>query len=98
MFSAVFLSFSRVFTGVERGQKSLVFWEVFLGFYLNTKEWKIRVQSRLKISIPEGDLEFFQSLVRDVPDTFKFLRHIMRAILSVRPKCSHRCVSLKETP
>ena len=31
------------------------------------------------------------------PDTFNFLRHVMRAIWSVRPKCSHRCVSLKET-
>ena len=30
-------------------------------------------------------------------DTFKFFGHVMRAILSVRPKCSHRCVSLKET-
>ena len=36
--------------------------------------------------------------VRKVPDTFTFLRHVMRAILYVRPKCSHRCVSLKETP
>ena len=36
--------------------------------------------------------------IRDAPDTFNFLRHVMRAILSVRPKCSHRCVSLKETP
>ena len=36
--------------------------------------------------------------VRKVPDTFNFLRHVMRAIWSVRPKCSHRCVSLKETP
>ena len=35
--------------------------------------------------------------VRKAPDTFKFLRHVMRAIWSVRPKCSHRCVSLKET-
>ena len=26
-------------------------------------------------------------------DTFYFLRHVMRAVLSVRPKCSHRCVS-----
>ena len=32
------------------------------------------------------------------PDTFNFWRHVMRAILSRRPKCSHRCVSLKETP
>ena len=36
--------------------------------------------------------------MRKAPDTFKFLRHVMRAIRSVRPKCSHRCVSLKETP
>ena len=35
---------------------------------------------------------------RDAPDTFNFLRHAMRAIWSVRPKCSHRGVSLKETP
>ena len=35
---------------------------------------------------------------RQAPDTFNFLRHVMRAILSVRPKCSHRCISLKETP
>ena len=35
---------------------------------------------------------------RKAPDTFNFVRHVMRAILSVRPKCSHRCVSLKETP
>ena len=28
--------------------------------------------------------------------TFQWL-HVMRAIWSVRPKCSHRCVSLKET-
>ena len=36
--------------------------------------------------------------VREAPDTFNFLKHVMRAIWSVRPKCSHRCVSLKETP
>ena len=28
----------------------------------------------------------------------ELLRHVMRAILPVRPKCSHRCVSLKESP
>ena len=37
-------------------------------------------------------------LVRKAPDTFNFLRHVMRAIWSVRPKCSHRCVSLKKSP
>ena len=36
--------------------------------------------------------------VRRPSDTFKFLRHVIRAILSARPKCSHRCVSQKETP
>ena len=42
---------------------------------------------------------FFSSpSLRDAPDTFNFLRHVMRAIWSVRPKCSHRCVPLKETP
>ena len=35
---------------------------------------------------------------RKAPDAFNFLRHVMRAILSVRPKCSHRCVSLKDIP
>ena len=35
---------------------------------------------------------------REAPDTFKCLRHVMRLILSVLPKCSHRCVFLKETP
>ena len=35
---------------------------------------------------------------RKAPDTFNFLRRVVRAILSVRPKCFHRCVSLKETP
>ena len=38
-----------------------------------------------------------QKNFRKAPGTFNFLRHVMRAILSVRPKCSHRCVSLKET-
>ena len=31
---------------------------------------------------------FFRPL-REAPDTFNFLRHVMRAIWSVRPKCSH---------
>ena len=35
---------------------------------------------------------------RKAPDAFKYLRHVMRAALSVRPNCSHRCVSLKESP
>ena len=42
-FLLFFLCFFRVFIGIERGKNSLVFWMVFLGFYLNTKEWKIRV-------------------------------------------------------
>ena len=39
-----------------------------------------------------------RTLFREASDTFNFLRHVMRAIWSVRPKCSHRCVSLKEPP
>ena len=34
-----------------------------------------------------------ESLIR-----LKFLGHVLRAILSLQPKCSHRCVSLKESP
>ena len=41
VFSAIFLWFSSVFTVVQRGKKSLVFWVVFFGFCVNTKEWKI---------------------------------------------------------
>ena len=40
---------------------------------------------------------FHTETVRKAPATFNFLRHVMRAIWSVRPKCSHRCVSLKGT-
>ena len=38
-----------------------------------------------------------EARLREAPDTFNFLRHVVRAIWSVRAKCSHRCVSLKET-
>ena len=51
VFSTVFLCFSRVFTGIQRGKKSLVSWVVFLGFYLNTKEWKIRGGNRLRVGV-----------------------------------------------
>ena len=44
------------------------------------------------------DQPSFPPFIREVPDTFNFLRHVMRAILSVQPKCSHRCFSLKESP
>ena len=36
--------------------------------------------------------------LRRALDTFKFSRHAMRATSLVRPKCSHGCVSLKESP
>ena len=41
-----------------------------------------------------------EKVVRKALDTFKkkCLRHVMRAIVSVRPRCSHSCVSLKEFP
>ena len=40
---------------------------------------------------------FSLACLRKAPDTFNFFRHGMRAIWSVRPKCSHSCVSLTET-
>ena len=49
-------------------------------------------------AIPVGVDLCERVLPRNAPDTFNFLRHVMRAIWSVRPKCSHKCVSLKETP
>ena len=48
---------------------------------------------RQRLSCHNPRLQF-----REAPDTFNFLRHVMRAIWSLRPKCSHRCVSLRETP
>ena len=45
------------------------------------------------IAHSEGKRKLF---FREAPDTFNFLRHVMRAIWSGRPKCSHRCVSLTE--
>ena len=49
------------------------------------------------VRISSGGVGVF-TCIRKAPDTFNFLRHVMRASWSVRPKCSHRCVSLKETP
>ena len=72
-FQLFFSVFPGFFSAVERGKKSLVFWEVFLGFYLNTKEWKIRVhrcnfqknsrrlwrsRRRKSSSVPEGAANF----------------------------------------
>ena len=45
----------------------------------------------------ESALGILDGFFRKAVDTFKSLRHVMRAVLSVRPKCSHRCVSRKET-
>ena len=44
LFSAVFLCFSRVFWGSEGLKNPWCFGVVFLGFYLNTKEKKIRAE------------------------------------------------------
>ena len=47
--------------------------------------------------IPQKSGIFAGISLRKVNDTFNFLRRAMRALWSVRPKCSHRCVSLTET-
>ena len=52
----------------------------------------ISAWQKVRIALHEEFLSF-----RKAPDTFNFLRHVMRAIWSVRPKCSHRYVTLKET-
>ena len=41
---------------------------------------------------------FSCSKFRKAADTFKLLRHVMRVIMSVRPKCSYRCISRMENP
>ena len=63
----------------------------FLG--KNTRIHKIMGEVHMNFSFGP----FFLLVFRKAPDTFNFLRHVMRAIWSVRPKCSHRCVSLTET-
>ena len=48
-----------------------------------------------------GGIKFgppFLPLFRQAPDTVQLWRHTMTAILAVQPKCSHRCVSLKNSP
>ena len=70
------------------------------------KSWAATQRRRLRLLlVMEGSLQsqfrarifFLMSESTKASDTFKFLRHVMRAILSVRPKCSHRCVSVKES-
>ena len=56
------------------------------------------LSSSLKVapkSNPRTFARVYLGMFRKAPDTFKFLRHVRRAIMSVRPKCSHGCVSLK---
>ena len=86
VFSAYFTGFSRVRTV----RKSLMFLRFSLVF---SKRPRKRRTGWLLRPVIRG-----AELVRKAPDTFNFLRHVMRAILSGRPNCSHRCVSLNETP
>ena len=63
------------------------------GFLKFFKIWALRVSgARNRKRVSKKSL-----FVRKAPDTFKFLSHVMRAIWPAQPKCSHRCVSLKET-
>ena len=54
--------------------------------------WQMRPDASAPVEVQNES-----PIIRKAPDTFNFLRHVMRAVWSVRPKCSHRCVSLKET-
>ena len=62
----------------------------------NTKQQTFRIALR-QDSAEFCGLSNSPLFFRKAPDTFNFLRHVTRAIWSLRPKCSHRCVSLKET-
>ena len=68
-----------------------------LGFMIPTWEFPIWLFQTWSFAI-FTHFALFRALLREAPDTFNFLRHVMRAIWSVRPKGSHRCVSLRETP
>ena len=46
----------------------------------------------------ETQAEQYSDTVLKALDPFKFLKHVVRAIVFVRPKCSHRCFSLKGSP
>ena len=56
------------------------------------------MQGALVCCFRQGMAGTSYDLVRKARDTFNFLRHAMRTILSVRPQCSHKCVSVKGTP
>ena len=54
---------------------------------------------RLKIRMDQWRSKFSESFSLDRYWSIECSSlHVMRAIVSVRPKCSHRCVSLKEAP
>ena len=71
---------------------------------LGTTEPKRHKSSLLGAIGDRGDgtkfsvLNFYVPFLRKAHDTLKFLGHIMRAILSARPKCSYSRISLKELP
>ena len=60
VFSAIFQGFRRVSTGLERGKES------FLGFYLNTKDWKIRAFRLSRAS--QHEIALIEALFRPIAD------------------------------
>ena len=58
----------------------------------------IRVWGRWNEEAGRPSLFLRRPCIRKAPDTWKCLRHVMRALWIVWPKCCHRCLSLKESP
>ena len=58
-------------------------------------EWQELGPWRFRVDLPSSQKQLQTKINLKPEDLGDFL---VGAILSVRPKCSHRCVSLKETP
>ena len=82
------------FSPIAIGHKTIT----YLTFILRERQGGLEKRGGWKTSrmtpLPKKVVLFY---VRKAPDTFTFVRHVMRASLSARPKCSHKCVSRKET-
>ena len=90
-------TFSKKSAKPKAVSKRMVFKMASCSFWLRKLGILVPVSfgARLGVSLAAGPKGY---QIRRAPDTFNFLKHVMRAIFSLRPKCSHRCVSLKETP
>ena len=82
------------------GLESLSFWPEKFSKLFSFSSGSVRFFLLCLCTNPEAAIrkKIEEWFFRRAPATFNFLRLVMRAILFVRPKCSHSCVSLKEPP